>query len=106
MEKSFFFVRTHIDENCRAESRKGRFNEETMLEGIREECLNNLEGLNVEVFLISNYDPDKWDFPRLRQSIKDVLPLRQKEALTLALTTLSKDEVKKTVEMLRGKYRK
>ena len=105
-EKSFFFVRTHIDENYRAESWKDGFDETMMLDNIRRDCLKNLKDLQVkdeEVFLISNNDPDKWDFPRLIKAINDVLPLRQKESLTLSLTTFSKELVAEKAELLRGR---
>ena len=105
LEKSFFFVRTHIDENYRAESRKDNFDEKKMLEKIRRDCLKNLKDLKVkdeEVFLISNNDPDKWDFPRLIKAIKDKLPLRQKESFVLSLTTLSKELVAEKAKILRG----
>jgi hypothetical protein len=72
--------------------------------------LDNLEDVGAYdevLFLISNHDPDKWDFDRLTQAILDVLPLRQKESLTLSLdllTSHSKDILKRKVEILRGSY--
>ena len=104
LEKSFFFVRTKIDENYRAESRKEKFDEEKMLDKIKRKCLENLKVTDEEVFLISNFDPDKWDFPRLMKAINDVLPLRQKESLLLSLTTFSKELVAKKAEILRGEH--
>ena len=103
LEKSFFFVRTKIDENYRAESRKEKFDEEKMLDKIKRDCSKNLKVTDEEVFLISNFDPDKWDFPRLIKAINDVLPLRQKESLMLSLTTFSKELVAKKAEILRGR---
>ena len=105
-KKSFFFVRTHVDENYRAESRKDNFDEKKMLDKIRGDCLKNLKNLKVEdeeVFLISNNDPDKWDFPRLIKAIEDDLPLSQKESLMLSLTTLSKELVVEKAQILRGR---
>ena len=110
LDKSFFFIRTHIDENYRSEKRKKGFNEKAMLNEIRQDCLKYLKGFGVNdeiVFLISNHDPAKWDFDRLTQAILDGLPLRLKESLTLSLnllTTLSKDLLKRKVEILRGNY--
>ncbi|CAB4024039.1 interferon-inducible GTPase 5-like [Paramuricea clavata] len=109
MKKSFFFVRTKIDQDVQHERRKARFNEEAMLNDIREDCLKNLERFEAGdevVFLISNHYPAKWDFARLTQAILDVLPQHQKESLTLSLdllTSHSKDILKRKVEILRGR---
>ena len=68
--------------------------------------MKNLEGVSEEiVFLISNRYPTKWDFNNLTQAILDILPLPLKESLTLSLnllTTISKDLLKRKVEILRG----
>ena len=75
IDKTFFFIRTKIDENVRAERRSkppGSFNEEAMLEEIRADCSKNLRPLqsNTEgIFLISNHHPAKWEFTRLFQAI-------------------------------------
>ena len=111
MKKSFFFVRTKIDQDVRNESRKRAFIEETTLSVIRKDCLDNLEDVGAYdkvLFLISNHDPEKWDFDSLTQAILDVLPLRQKESLTLSLdllTSQSKDILNRKVEILRGSYK-
>lgn len=88
MEKSFFCIRTKIDENVRAESRKRSFDEEVMLTKIRRNCLENLSDLlrhEKDVFLISNHEPAKWDFVRLTQAILDALSRYQRESMTLSL---------------------
>ena len=88
MEKSFFCIRTKIDENIRAESRKRSFDEEAMLTKIRSNCLENLSDLlrhEKDVFLISNHEPAKWDFLRLTQAILDALSRYQRESMTLSL---------------------
>jgi hypothetical protein len=109
--KSFFFVRTKIDVDVQSERRKKAFNEDVTLEEIRGDCLEILKSFGANdkvVFLISNHKPVKWDFDRLTQAILDVLPLRQKESLTLSLnllTSLSKDLLKRKIDILRGNYR-
>jgi predicted GTPase len=106
MKKSFFFVRTKIDQDDQNEKRKKAYNQEAMLKYIRKDCWENLKSFGAdETFLISNHHPAKWDFARLAQAILDVLPLRQRESLTLSLdllTSLSKDILKRKVEILRG----
>ena len=111
--KSFFFIRTKIDVDCLAEKRKKSFNEANMLRDIRIDCLKNLveEGYNPisgedNIFLISNHYPKKWDFDRLTRAILDVLPRYQRESLTLslnALTSLSREIIKRKVEIFRGR---
>ena len=110
MKKSFVFVRTKIDQDVKNEKGKKKFNEEDMLKKIRGNCLENLQDLEGDdkvLFLISNHDPDKWDFDRLTRAILDALPCRQTESLTLSLdllTSQSKDILKRKVEILRGNH--
>ncbi|PFX28464.1 Interferon-inducible GTPase 5 [Stylophora pistillata] len=111
--KSFFFIRTKIDENVRAEKRKESFSEAAVLEKIRRDCMENLVDeagkpmcSEDDIFLTSNHHPDKWDFGGLALAIRDVLPRYQRETLTLslnALTSLSKDILKRKVEVLEGR---
>ena len=85
LNKSVFFIRTKVDLDCRSESQKKSFDEQAMLQVIKENCLKTLKGSEAghdAVFLISNYHPAKWDFARLMQTILDVL-YRQRECLTL-----------------------
>lgn len=108
-KKSFFFTRTKIDENVRAEKRKRSFSEDAMLKDIRSNNLENLDGLlrkGEDIFLISNHHPAKWDFARLSQAILDALPMYQRESLTVSLgiiTSLSTDILKRKVEILKGR---
>nr|XP_058955330.1 interferon-inducible GTPase 5-like [Pocillopora verrucosa] len=111
--KSFFFIRTKIDENYRAEKRKKLFDEGKMLHDIRIDCLKNLaeerdNPISGEdnIFLISNHYPRKWDFERLTRAILDALPRYQRESLTLslnALTSLSTEILKRKVDIFRGR---
>ena len=111
IEKKFFFIRTKIDENVRAEKRKRSvFNEEAMLEKIRHNCVESLGDLlsnEQDVFLISNHYPDKWDFAPLTQAILDALTRYQRESLTLSLgnviTRSSQDIFQRKVDVLRGR---
>ena len=112
MKKSFFFVRTKIDQdikNERERKKKKTFNEELTLNAIRKMCWDNLKDLAAgeqDVFLISNHKRAKWEFSRLTQAILDALPVNQKESLTLSLDVLetrSKDLVERKVKILRGR---
>ncbi|XP_022785830.1 T-cell-specific guanine nucleotide triphosphate-binding protein 1-like [Stylophora pistillata] len=89
--KSFFFIRTKIDENVRAEKRKKSFSEAAMLQKFRRNCMENLvdeAGKPIcsedHIFLISNHHPGKWDFGRLTRAILDALPRYRRETLNLS----------------------
>ena len=111
--KSFFFIRTKIDVDVRAEMRKKSFSEAAVLQKIRRNFKENLvdeagKPISNEdfVFLISNHDPDKWDFSRLTKAILDALPRYKRETLTLSLnnlTVLSKGILKRKVAIFKGR---
>ena len=75
MGKSFFLIRTKIDNDYEAEARKKKINEKQMLEKIKKHCFENVKDYissENEIFLISNYDKGQWDFCRLVEAISDV----------------------------------
>ena len=110
IDKKFFFIRTKIDESVRAEKRKRSFDEEAMLTKIRRNCLESLGDLltdEQDIFLISNHEPENWEFARLTQAILDGLTRYQRESMTLSLgkviTRSSKDIFQRKVDVLRGR---
>ena len=85
IDKNFFFIRTKIDESVRAEEGKRSFDEEAMLTKIRRNCLASLGDLlsnEQDIFLISNHEPENWEFARLTAAILDAVKRCQREALT------------------------
>ena len=105
MGKSFFLIRTKIDVDEDNEKRKKKPNIKEMLRKIQAKCYENVKDLGIrkdEIFLISKHHTDKWDFERLVQAILEKLSTHQKEALILSLKQLSKDIVKRKVEVLRS----
>lgn len=87
MGKSFFLIRTTIDADCNPKPRRSEkndesrpeasFNEEELLQKIRTSCFENVKDLissEKEIFLISNYKQEKWDFVRLCKAINDASP--------------------------------
>lgn len=110
IDKKFFFIRTKIDESVRAERRKRSFDEEVMLTKIRRNCLESLGELltdEQDIFLISNHEPENWEFARLTQAILDALTRYQRESMTLSLgkvITRSSNEIfQRKVDVLRGR---
>ena len=98
--KKFFFVRTHIDKACTPS-----VDEPAILETIKKDCMHNLTGLlssEEEIFLISNYHTDKWDFDRLIEAISDALPVLQRECLTLSLSNVTRECLKRKAKILKA----
>ncbi|XP_036399633.1 interferon-inducible GTPase 5-like [Megalops cyprinoides] len=94
MGKHFYFARSKIDESLRAEERKkkGNYSETATLDLIRKDCVTGLQNLKVEsprVFLISNFDPEKYDFPLLQEEMEKDLPQEKRHAFLLALPGIS-----------------
>ena len=104
--KSFFLIRTRIDLDCRRAYRpREPVSEAEILELIREDCMMYFEDListEKEIFLISNYHTDKWDFDRLIEAISAALPIVQRECLTLSLSNVTRNCLKRKAKILRG----
>ena len=121
IDKNFFFIRTQIDESVRAERRKRSFDEETMLKEIRRDCLERLGDLlsnEKDIFLISNHEPENWEFARLTEAILGAVKRCQREALTRSqresmilslsrvITRSCNENFQRKVDVLRGRILK
>ena len=108
MGKPFFLIRTKIDHDVTpndTEQRRAPINEQEVLEEIRSYCYANVKDLihsEVDIFLISNYQREKWDFDRLIEAIENVLPDRQRECLILSLTNVTRECIKRKANHFRG----
>ncbi|KAM4601407.1 interferon-inducible GTPase 5-like [Polymixia lowei] len=90
MKKMFYFVRSKIDQDIKAESRKKNFNEDALLSKIRLSCKDNLMAVgNPKVFLISTFDLGKYDFQKLITSLEDNLSDHKWSALIQSLPVCS-----------------
>ncbi|XP_028404390.1 interferon-inducible GTPase 5-like isoform X1 [Dendronephthya gigantea] len=106
MGKSFFLIRTKIDVDLTPKKGGKPINEEETLEKIKKNCFENVTDLicsEKEVFLISNYDTNKWDFDRLILAISDALPILQRECLTISLTNITRECLKRKARFLKAK---
>ena len=77
INKPFFLIRTHIDEDAESMMRKKKdeFKEEELLSTIRNEILKWTKSCPKEnIFIIDNYDPHKWEFFQLVEAIMKVMP--------------------------------
>ncbi|CAB4018639.1 interferon-inducible GTPase 5-like [Paramuricea clavata] len=103
--KSFFLIRTKIDVDLAPKKGKAPINEAAMLQKIRSNLMDNVRDLissEKELFLISNYDKDKWDFNRLIAAIGVVLPVRQRESLILSLSSVTRECLKRKANILKA----
>uniref|UniRef100_A0A668S030 IRG-type G domain-containing protein n=1 Tax=Oreochromis aureus TaxID=47969 RepID=A0A668S030_OREAU len=94
MEKKFYFVRSKIDNDLRAEERSQReFKVEKTLSQIRQDCIQGLRGLGIktpQVFLVSSFQLRQYDFPHLHKALESGLPEVKRDALLLATKKLSR----------------
>ena len=107
MGKSFFFVRTQIDNDMKGEKRKlkKKFSEEKTLKLLKDDLIQNLQNFShgaEKIFLVSSFSPNKWDFDRLKKAILDQLPSKQKESLSFSMRSYSEDMVKEKIDILRS----
>ena len=74
--KDMIFIRTKVDEDVLNwnRGRSNKCDKESILSKIREDCLKNLKRGNITdpiIFLISNFETNKWDFPLLSEILVD-----------------------------------
>lgn len=92
--KKFYFVRTKVDSDLYNEkiTKPKSFKRERVLLQIRDNCLVNLSDIGVPepcVFLVSNFDLDNFDFPRLQETMLKNLPAHKRHTFALLLPTFS-----------------
>lgn len=99
-KKLFYFVRSKIDNDIRAEETKKTFNKEETLLGIKRNCLENLKQIeNPKVFLISSVDIKAFDFEKLVETLLSDLPQHKQSALLQSVPVTSVAMLKKKVKM-------
>ncbi|KAK1155100.1 interferon-inducible GTPase 5-like [Acipenser oxyrinchus oxyrinchus] len=107
MGKKFYFVRTKVDSDL-ASSRRQRpssFTEAGVLDRMRGDCARSLERSGAgcaSVFLISSFEPHKYDFTRLRDTLERELEGHKRHVFLLALPNLSCTYVEKKKQALSG----
>ncbi|XDV19392.1 hypothetical protein PO909_024875 [Leuciscus waleckii] len=97
--KNFYFVRSKIDNDIRAEERKKGFDEQKVLSEIRKDCQKNLKDVGEpKVFLISSYDLEKYDFEILQNTLEEELPDHNRSALLQAWPVCSAASLEKKIK--------
>ncbi|XP_061115891.1 interferon-inducible GTPase 5-like [Conger conger] len=105
MKKRFYFVRSKIDNSIHAEKRKKDFDEDKTLSIIREDCMKGLLENGVAsptVFLISSFELQLYDFPKLQETMEKELPEHKQRVLLLSLPNITLDINKKKKEALQA----
>nr|XP_024662076.1 interferon-inducible GTPase 5-like [Maylandia zebra] len=108
MKKKFYFVRSKIDDNLRAERRKRDFIEEETLTKIREDCVHGLRGLGIEspqVFLVSSFELHLYDFSLLHETLERDLPKHKRHALLRAMPNISLEIINKKKKAFQSKIK-
>jgi len=102
--KKYFFVRTKIGVDI--SNSKKTHNEETVIETIRQDITHNLRknGCDaVPVFLIDNYELNKFEFEKLKQQIIQDYPEQKRSALIFSLEASSEEMIRLKVAELRSR---
>ncbi|XP_015271865.1 PREDICTED: interferon-inducible GTPase 5-like [Gekko japonicus] len=84
MKKRFYYVWSKMDIAISSEKLNPDFNEEATLQKVREYCLDNLVEAGIsspEIFLVSNWYPEKYDFPLLQRTLENEIEALRKRIL-------------------------
>ncbi|CAO2642707.1 T-cell-specific guanine nucleotide triphosphate-binding protein 2 [Lemmus lemmus] len=108
MNMNFYFVRAKIDSDIYSEktSKPKAFNEENVLKNILEDCSIHLnEALSSEppVFLVSNFDTSKFDFPKLESKLLYDLPAHKRHIFMLSLSSVTEATINVKRDSLKQK---
>ena len=71
--KPFFVVKTNLDYDYYQQCRKEKITEEKMIKQAMQTFLKSAKDLSCDekqIFLISNHEPEKWDFVKLTKEIE------------------------------------
>nr|XP_056702807.1 interferon-inducible GTPase 5-like [Euleptes europaea] len=108
MGKRFYFVRAKTDLDLEASRRRQPTgcDEEKVLQRIKEDCVTCLlnEGvIDPQVFLVSNWDPQSFDFPLLWEKLQSDFLWLKRQAFIVRLPSLSAPVLERKVAALKRK---
>ncbi|XP_005995763.1 interferon-inducible GTPase 5-like [Latimeria chalumnae] len=106
MGKKFYFVCSKVDADIDAsrKRRKKNFNDEKILEEIRQNCIDYLKKEGVEsprVYLLSSFELHKFDFQDLVETFKIELPRYKRHVFLQALPNISVEILEKKINSLK-----
>ncbi|TRY84529.1 hypothetical protein DNTS_001290 [Danionella cerebrum] len=103
LKKSFYFVRSKIDNDISSQQRRKGFDEQKVLHAIRENCQKNLKDLgDPRVFLISSFEVENYDFEDLQKTLEEELPDHKRSALLQAWPVCSAESLERKIKMFKG----
>ncbi|KAK3551655.1 hypothetical protein QTP70_020866 [Hemibagrus guttatus] len=101
-KKPFYVIRTKVDNDLRAQSRKYNFTETGALSGMRDDCLKYVEEKNLHphIFLVSAHYTQNYDMQKLKDTFKKEAPELKREIFPVFLASLfSRDWRKQRTNM-------
>ncbi|XP_051878028.1 interferon-inducible GTPase 5-like [Pristis pectinata] len=105
MGKKFYFVRTQIDNDLRSLEMEGiSFDRNTELERIRNYSTEGLKEAGISnpiIFLISSFQVNEFDFPKLKETLADNLDDIKKDVFLMSLPSTTLKIVKQKENHLR-----
>ncbi|XP_055500156.1 uncharacterized protein LOC129702402 [Leucoraja erinacea] len=105
--KKFYFVRSKIDADLDSmKQERGEFDKVAEMEKIRSDCVSQLGKAGIpdpNVFLISSFKKNMYDFSRLMIKLGDDLPNIKESVFVLALPNFSVEIIHKKGEVLKGR---
>uniref|UniRef100_A0A8C5PS38 IRG-type G domain-containing protein n=1 Tax=Leptobrachium leishanense TaxID=445787 RepID=A0A8C5PS38_9ANUR len=107
MKKRFYIVRSKIDQDLSnaKRSKPSAYNEETILQTIRNDCVQKLKdgcAGNPLVFLISSFDFNLYDFNVMIETMKQEMPSHKRHKFILSLPNASLQIIEEKRHALRG----
>ncbi|XP_077192984.1 interferon-inducible GTPase 5-like [Paroedura picta] len=108
MGKRFYFVWAKTDLDVEASQRRqpSGYDEEKVLQRIRENCMTCLQDESVigpQVFLVSNWDSQRFDFPLLLEKLKSDLLWLKRQAFISRLPSLCEPVLERKKAMMKDK---
>ncbi|XP_077192983.1 interferon-inducible GTPase 5-like [Paroedura picta] len=108
MGKRFYFVWAKTDLDVEASQRRqpSGYDEEKVLQRIRENCMTSLQDESVigpQVFLVSNWDSQRFDFPLLWEKLKSDLLWLKRQAFISRLPSLCEPVLERKKAMMKEK---
>ncbi|XP_072906192.1 interferon-inducible GTPase 5-like [Hemitrygon akajei] len=102
--KTFYLVRSKIDETIRAERRKKDYNQKDMFRSVRAYCVSSLQAAGIEkptVYLYSAFNLDQFDSAKLREAVVSNLSETQKNLFITALPNTREAAIESKRQVLR-----
>ncbi|XP_026008186.1 interferon-inducible GTPase 5-like [Astatotilapia calliptera] len=109
MKKKCYFVRSKIDNFMRDERRNEDFSAERSLREMRKNCVQGLRDQGIvspQVFLVSSFEPNLYDFSLLQQTLDRDLPKNKRDTLLFIMPNINPEIIikKKKAFQSRIKY--